>query len=117
MIFVHILQSLPDPSHTVLTEGIWYSEYLGLRRIQLFQVPEKEAWISQVFQDLPADHYGNGRICRFRQGLENVNKDHVAYYSYKTMMTLFNRYEYEVIEWYWCKGKPRVSEGIVFIVR
>ena len=52
-----------------------------------------------------------------RQGLENVNKDHVAYYSYKTLMALFGRYEYEVIEWYWCKGKPRVSEGIVFIVR
>jgi len=52
-----------------------------------------------------------------RGGRENVNDDHVAYYSYKTLTTLFSRYEYNVIEWYWYKGRPRLAEGLIFVVR
>jgi hypothetical protein len=48
-------------------------------------------------------------------GVENVNEDHVAWYSYKTLSTLLGRHGYAVKEWYWYGGRPRVSEGLIAV--
>ena len=52
-----------------------------------------------------------------RRGTENVNKDHVAYYSWRTLKTLVERHGYEVRQFYWYGGKPGVSEGLIMVVR
>ncbi len=48
-----------------------------------------------------------------KQGIENVNLDHVAWYSWMTVKTLLGRYGYSIKEFYWYKGKPRLSEGLI----
>lgn len=51
-----------------------------------------------------------------RSGTENVNNDHVAWYSYTTLKTLLTRVGYE-IKWHgWYKGKQRFSEGLIVVV-
>lgn len=49
-------------------------------------------------------------------GVENVNVEHVAYYSYHTLKELVTRHGYEVKESYWYKGRPMFSEGLIFVV-
>lgn len=51
------------------------------------------------------------------RGVENINRDHVAWYSYYTLLTLVERYGYELQEWYWYNGTPRFAEGLIFVVR
>ena len=51
-----------------------------------------------------------------REGYENVNQDHVAWYSWWTLKTLVERSGFEVKEFYWYKGKPIFAEGIIFVV-
>jgi hypothetical protein len=51
-----------------------------------------------------------------RNGIENVNIDHVAYYSYWTLLRLVEKCGYTLREWYWYNGKPLFAEGLVFIV-
>jgi 2-polyprenyl-3-methyl-5-hydroxy-6-metoxy-1,4-benzoquinol methylase len=48
---------------------------------------------------------------------ENVNKEHVAWYSYHTLKTLLERHGYELAEFFWYKGKPLVAEGLVVLAR
>lgn len=50
------------------------------------------------------------------KGVENVNKDHVSWYSWRTLKTLTERVGYEVKEFAWYNGKPLVSEGLIFVV-
>jgi len=47
---------------------------------------------------------------------ENVNIDHVAWYSYRTMKTLIERYGFTIREWAWYKGLPLTAEGLIFVV-
>jgi hypothetical protein len=49
-------------------------------------------------------------------GIENVNKDHVAWYSYWTMKALVERYGFAVKTFAWYNGKPRTAEGLIFLV-
>jgi len=49
-----------------------------------------------------------------RSGIENVNREHVAWYSYHTLKTLIERHGYKVIEWDWYNGKPLTAEGLIF---
>ena len=55
------------------------------------------------------------------RGVENVNLDHVSYYSYWTLRRLVEKCGYEVLDFYWWderrKGKPQHSEGIIFLIR
>ena len=51
------------------------------------------------------------------KGIENVNQDHVAYYSYTTLTRLVTRVGYEVSEAYWYNGQPKFAEGLIFVVR
>lgn len=52
-----------------------------------------------------------------RRGIENVNKQHVAYYSYWTLKELVTRYKYEIQESAWYNGQPGTAEGLIFLIR
>lgn len=53
-----------------------------------------------------------------RDDTENVNLDHVAWYSWRTLKTLVERAGYAVDEFYWCgHGKPGLTEGLVFVLK
>lgn len=51
------------------------------------------------------------------RGIECVNPDHVAWYSWHTLKVLVERSGYEVLEWHWYHGRPRTAEGIIFVCR
>jgi hypothetical protein len=55
-----------------------------------------------------ADHH-------LKNGIENVNIDHVAWYSWRTIKTLLNRVGYEIKEFYWYNGSPRFAEGLIVL--
>ena len=48
------------------------------------------------------------------QGIECVNGEHVAYYSYHTLKILVERHGFSITEWYWYNGKPGTAEGLIF---
>lgn len=50
-------------------------------------------------------------------GRENVNIDHVCWYSYRTMKTLLERHSLHIKEFYWYNGPPFIAEGLIFCVR
>ena len=50
-----------------------------------------------------------------KAGIENVNDDHVAWYSFTTLKTLLRRYGYEIREWCWYKGRQRFAEGLIAV--
>lgn len=52
-----------------------------------------------------------------QRAAENVNRDHVAWYSYVTLKNLLERYSFKVEELYWYKGKPRLAEGLIMLAR
>lgn len=47
------------------------------------------------------------------KGVENVNPDHVAWFSYKTLTTLLGRHGYRLASFCWYGGRPGTAEGIV----
>jgi hypothetical protein len=51
------------------------------------------------------------------KGLENVNVDHVAWYSPRTLRTLVERAGYTISEWGWYNGTAPHSEGICALMR
>jgi hypothetical protein len=50
-----------------------------------------------------------------KKGIENVNIDHVAWYSYTTLTTLLARHGYVPAEFCWYNGKPGVAEGLIML--
>lgn len=50
-------------------------------------------------------------------GIENVNVDHVSWYSWRTMKTLLDRFGYVIEEFHWYGGEPYTAEGLIFLVR
>ena len=52
-----------------------------------------------------------------RKGRENVNLDHVAWYSPRTLRTLLERYGYTISEWHWYNGEPGTAEGFIVVAR
>jgi len=48
---------------------------------------------------------------------ENVNSDHVAWYSYHTLKCLIEKCGFELDEWRWYNGKPIFAEGLIFVVK
>lgn len=49
------------------------------------------------------------------RGVENVNADHVAWYSPQTLKTLLGRAGYTIQELAWYKGKPGTAEGLIVV--
>lgn len=52
-----------------------------------------------------------------RRGYEQVNSDHVSWYSYHTLKTLVERYGFTVVEFHWYGGRPLTAEGLIFMVK
>jgi len=50
-------------------------------------------------------------------GVENVNIDHVAWYSYTTLKTLLTRYGFAIEAFHWYKGEPYTAEGMLVVAR
>jgi Methyltransferase domain len=50
-----------------------------------------------------------------RRGYENVNSDHVAWYSQQTLGVLLAKCGLTVQERYWYGGKPGIAEGIIAV--
>lgn len=57
-----------------------------------------------------------GRQTMLSRNIENVNSDHVAWYSYWTLKTLVERFGFAVKEFAWYGGKPLTAEGLIFVV-
>jgi len=51
------------------------------------------------------------------QGTENVNIDHVAYYSYRTLRTLLERVGYGIECFHWYGGDPYTAEGLIVVTK
>jgi hypothetical protein len=50
-----------------------------------------------------------------RGGHENVNPDHVAWYSPKTLECLLSRHGYTIKDWVWYNGQPYTAESIIAV--
>lgn len=48
-------------------------------------------------------------------GVENVNIDHVCWYSTRTLRTLLERHGYAWRELAWYHGEPRTAEGLIVV--
>lgn len=48
------------------------------------------------------------------RGIESVNKEHVAWYSYHTLKVLVERHNFKILLWAWYNGKPLTAEGLIF---
>jgi len=70
---------------------------------------------SPVLITTPNAH-GETGFLHVKNGKENVNIDHVAYYTWRTFKTLVERYGYEIKEFYWYNGKERISEGLIMMI-
>lgn len=55
---------------------------------------------------------GKGHMAR---GIENVNVDHVAWYSFRTLKTLLGRAGYTDFSFAWYRGQPLTAEGLVVL--
>lgn len=51
------------------------------------------------------------------RGIENVNRDHVAYYSYWTLRWLLERSSFTVQSGAWYEGQPRTAEGLILVAQ
>ena len=49
------------------------------------------------------------------KGIENVNQDHVAYYSYYTFSNLLRRHGFKTDAFLWYNGSPGTAEGLIFL--
>jgi len=54
-------------------------------------------------------------IGHMNKGIECVNKDHVAWYSYHTLKVLIEKSGYKLDKWWWYNGKPWFAEGLIFL--
>lgn len=63
---------------------------------------------------VPNAYSTNGRAS-IATGVENVNVDHVAWYSFRTLKTLLGRAGYTDFSFAWYRGHPLTAEGIVVL--
>jgi hypothetical protein len=60
--------------------------------------------------------FSRGGYQSVEKGIEIVNKDHCAWYSWKTATVLFDKCGYMVREFFWYNGNPNTAEGMIFII-
>lgn len=58
--------------------------------------------------------YSRAGLRHMEQGVENVNAEHSAWYSYQTLKTLVERHGFEIRHWAWYNGPPLYAEGLIF---
>lgn len=76
--------------------------------------------LSETYPEVPVIISVPNAFCELQKpylaaGKECVNSDHVAWYSPQTLKTLLNRHGYAISEFYWYRGRPKVSEGMVVV--
>lgn len=52
-----------------------------------------------------------------KNGIENCNIDHVAFYTWRTLQTLLGRYGFTIEERAYYEGRPVFAEGLIAVVR
>ena len=83
-----------------------------------FLVAMQRAYPTQpVIFTVPNAFSLGGQEWLVKRGRENVNKDHVCYYSFTTLKELLRRAGYAISEHYWYGGRPYVSEGLIIVAR
>lgn len=75
----------------------------------------REAYKCQTIITVPNAFAEAGRKS-LERGVENVNREHVAYYSYQTLKELVTRHGYSIVDFAWYNGRPKFSEGLIFVV-
>lgn len=60
--------------------------------------------------------FSQAAIRQIGKGVENVNVDHVAWYSFRTLKTLIARAGYTQFWFGWYNGNPFTAEGLVVVV-
>ena len=59
--------------------------------------------------------FSSGSIGWLKRGYENVNVEHVAWYSWHTIKILLKRHGYEISDFFWYGGNPLFSEGLIVV--
>ncbi len=52
-----------------------------------------------------------------KNGIENCNIDHVAFYTWRTLETLLGRYGFTIEDRAYYEGRPVFAEGLIAVVR
>jgi len=68
---------------------------------------------TQVIVTVP-NAFSISGIKNMQKGIESVNKEHVAWYSYHTLKVLVERHRFNILLWAWYNGKPLTAEGLIF---
>ena len=83
----------------------------------LFLAGLKATYAAPVVFTVPNAFCTSGAEWLLKRGRENVNNDHVCYYSYTTIKELLRRVGYGIHKHYWYGGKPYISEGLIILAR
>lgn len=97
-----VLEHLANPGH-----------FLQRLKTQ-FVDHEQHAGIS-IILTVPNAYTAVGRK-HLKEGVENVNIDHVAWYSPRTLRTLVERYGYTIREFAYYNGDGPSAEGLIMVV-
>jgi 2-polyprenyl-3-methyl-5-hydroxy-6-metoxy-1,4-benzoquinol methylase len=109
---LHSSSKLPDLDNIDIIVCGELLEHLSNPGIFLQKLKKYKA---QILITVPNAHCEAGYL-HVKNNTENVNIDHVAYYTWRTLKTLVERFGYEVKEFYWYNGKERISEGLIMLV-
>jgi len=60
--------------------------------------------------------FSSAGMYQMRRGVENVNKEHTAYYSWKTLSTLLERHGFQMDDFRWYNGQPYTAEGLICLI-
>jgi 2-polyprenyl-3-methyl-5-hydroxy-6-metoxy-1,4-benzoquinol methylase len=83
--------------------------------------------LKNMFNDIPViftvpNAFSQSKYAFMMKGYENVNDEHVAWYSWRTFSNLLKKCGYKIQEFYWwddpkCIMKHGFNEGLVFIAK
>ena len=59
--------------------------------------------------------FGKAATGHINAGKENVNIDHVCWYSYTTLKCLLSRAGYTITAFHWYGGEPYTAEGLIVV--
>jgi 2-polyprenyl-3-methyl-5-hydroxy-6-metoxy-1,4-benzoquinol methylase len=107
------LPSLPSANADVIVCGE-VLEHLGNPQFFLKRLKKQYAGVPVVIS-VPNAHTVIGRR-HLASLLENVNRDHTAWYSYTVLKTLLARVGYEIRAFYWYNGDGPTAEGLIVVV-
>lgn len=89
-------------------------EHLGNPQWFLTRLRQQYAGVTTVVTVPNA--FSEAARAHMARGIENVNPDHVSWFSYKTLYTLLGRAGYTKNTFAWYGGKPYVAEGLIVVM-